>query len=278
MLAEGSTRPRLTLGKVLSLKVPSFPFDDQRAVADYLDVETARIDALIAKKRRMIDLLDEQLSGFIEAELLAMSSRRVTLRRLLREPPQYGAAESGETGESCSWPRYVRITDLNPDGSLREDDIKRLSPSVARSYLLTDGDVLVARSGATVGKTFIYRAAVGRAAFAGYLIRLSFDPAQYSSHLIGHWSQTGDYWRQIRAASLQATIENVSAERYKELQVPYPERGVQDTLVARFDIARCCAARGKGILVRQVNLLTEHRQAVITAAVTGELAIPRVAA
>lgn len=100
------------------------PLATQRAIADFLDAETARIDALIAKKRRLATLSAERERTLIERTLLTEASGSVPLRRLLETPPQYGASESGELGED-GWPRYIRITDLKMDGSVTDTDILR---------------------------------------------------------------------------------------------------------------------------------------------------------
>ncbi len=150
-----------------NLRIPVLPVADQRAIADFLDTEIARIDALVAKKRRVIDVLAEREGAVLERELQRSSGGAVPFRRLLSEPPQYGAVEPGDEGEP-DWPRYVRITDLRPNGTLRDYDIKRLHPSVARPFLLHEGDLLFARSGATSGKAFRYQTSMGEAAFAGY--------------------------------------------------------------------------------------------------------------
>ena len=175
----------------LKLRVP--PLAIQRTIADYLDTETARIDALIEKKRRLWFLLGSSLVARIEALICQPSARLIPLRRLLLELPQYGASETGEDG-LLDWPRYIRITDLDESGGLRDDEVLRLPPTVARPFLLLDGDVLVARSGATVGKAFIYRQAMGPSCFAGYLIRLRFNPALMIPTLVSVWTKTGHYW------------------------------------------------------------------------------------
>ena len=250
----------------------------QRAIADYLDTETARIDALIEKKSRMVELLDDAGLSRIESALYPPKGvPQVPLRRLLAEPPQYGASESGELGEP-DWPRYIRITDLNADGSLRNDDVRRLPLKVARSYLLRDGDLLIARSGATVGKAFIYRSSMGPCCFAGYLIRFRFDPHKLRPELAALWTRTSSYWGQIREASLQATIENVSAERYKDLLVPVLPMTDQVRLIEEVEQRRPVQERMRSRLDRQLRLIAERRQALITAAVTGELDIPGMAA
>jgi type I restriction enzyme S subunit len=253
---------------------PSSP--QQRAIADFLDTETARIDALITKKRRMIDLLLERDDSLIEQELLRAATHELPLRRLLAELPQYGASEAGVDGQA-DWPRYIRITDLTDSGELRTNGILRLPPRVAAPYLLAHGDLLLARSGATVGKSFLYRRSFGSAAFAGYLIRFRPDHRVVSPDLLEVWTRTEHYWSQVRLASLQATIENVSADKYKDFQVPCMALSRQEEIVRRLSDVRARNARARAAVARQLALLQEHRQALITAAVTGELDVPGVA-
>jgi type I restriction enzyme S subunit len=81
----------------------------------------------------------------------------VSVKRLKffkREQLMYGANEAADVGEP-EWPRFIRITDIRDDGSLYNEDRRSLPPVVAAPYLLEDGDLLFARSGATVGKTFL---------------------------------------------------------------------------------------------------------------------------
>jgi type I restriction enzyme S subunit len=260
-----------------NLRVPVLLVAAQRAIADFLDAETARIDALIAKKRRVMDVLAEREGVVLERELQRSSRGAVPFRRLLSEPPQYGAVEPGDEGEP-DWPRYVRITDLRPNGTLRDDDIKRLHPSVARPFLLHEGDLLFARSGATSGKAFRYQTSMGEAAFAGYLIRIRVDRACALPEFIELWTQTTHYWRQISEATVQATIQNVNAERYSELLVPEVPLATQTQLVRVLGQMRRDHRVSVRLLDRQISLLHERRQALITAAVTGQLDIPGLAA
>lgn len=275
-MAVGSTYDAVTGEDVGSLVVPAWPVTRQRAIADYLDTETARIDALIAKKRQIVELIDVAVISRLDEELSAVSNH-LPLRRLLMEPPQYGASEVGAHATE-GWPRYIRITDLKADGTIRSDDMRYLHPITARPYLLRDGDVLIARSGATVGKAFIYRASMGRSTFAGYLIRFRFDRRLMLPELMAMWTRTAGYWDQIRQNLVQATIENVSAERYKDLLVPVPDPDQQEALVADTESRWGRAGDARSHLSRQILLLQERRQALITAAVTGELVIPGVAA
>jgi type I restriction enzyme S subunit len=96
--------------------------------------------------------------------------------------------------------------------------------------------------------------------------------------LVEAWTQTRHYWSQIREAALQATIENVSAERYKELIFPLPPRADQAHLTREIEQLRLRTDRLRAKLIEQVQLLRERREALITAAITGDIDIPGVAA
>lgn len=88
------------------------------------------------------------------------------LKYLVKEPLKYGANEPA-IEENENHPRYIRITDFGNDGSLKNETFKSLPFDVASEYLLEEGDLLFARSGATVGKTFQFRNYSGNACFAG---------------------------------------------------------------------------------------------------------------
>jgi type I restriction enzyme, S subunit len=273
--ATGVTRFGLRSNSIRNLSIPLPPLATQKRIADFLDTETARIDALITKKRRMIELLEEQHHHYA-LSLLTRDSNPTVLRRLLKSPPQYGASLSGSEHEP-GFVRYVRITDIDESGRLQRTNPVFLSALDAQPFLLNDDDILVARSG-TIGKAFHYQSSMGPAGFAGYLIRLEFDSSKILPGLVKCWTSTSHYWTQIRESAVQSTIENVSAERYKELVVPVPPLDTQPSILKDIDDHSTRTNQLTTALTTQLALLAERRQALITAAVTGELAIPEVAA
>jgi len=74
--------------------------------------------------------------------------------------------------------RYIRITDIDDYGHLISEDKASLDETIAQNYLLKDNDILFARTGDTVGKSLLYKSYMGRAAYAGYLIRFTLDEKQ----------------------------------------------------------------------------------------------------
>ena len=96
------------------------------------------------------------------------------LKFLVKERLKYGANEAAELNDR-NLPRYIRITDFDNDGKLRDETFKSLPYEIAKNYLLENGDMLFARSGATVGKTLLFDSYDGIACFAGYLIKATCD-------------------------------------------------------------------------------------------------------
>jgi type I restriction enzyme, S subunit len=191
----------------------------------------------------------------------------IRLKYLSHNPLMYGANEAA-LEDNPEWPRFVRITDINNDGSLRAETFKSLPPNIAQPYLLQDSDVLFARSGATVGKTFIYRPEWGGACFAGYLIRFRGCQDIVSSKFIYYFSLSSLYWRQVESGTIQATIQNFSAEKYAGIVVSVPPLSEQTEIADYLDRE---TARIDALVTEKEHmlaLLEEKRAALISRAVT----------
>ncbi|MTJ11551.1 restriction endonuclease subunit S [Anabaena sp. UHCC 0187] len=185
---------------------------------------------------------------------------------LLSEPFKYGANEAAEIDDP-NLPRYIRITDVKDDGNLRDDTFRSLPEEIAKDYILEESDILLARSGATVGKTFIYRKSWGKAAYAGYLIRARVS-GQNNSDFIYKFLQSKLYWDWVKSIFIQATIQNISAEKYSNLFITIPPLNEQEKIAQFLDY------KTKQIdeLIKKketlIEKLDEKRTALISHAVT----------
>lgn len=190
----------------------------------------------------------------------------VRLKFVSGEPLKYGANAAAEFDDP-DWPRFVRITDIDSNGKLREETFRSLPREIARPYLLQEGDVLLARSGATVGKSFIYEKQWGEACYAGYLIRLRVSK-EFDARYVYWCLQGSRYWSDIESNLIQSTIQNVSAERYASFRVPSPPIEIQRRIARFLDdkMARIDALIAKKHTL--LDRLAERRQALITRAVT----------
>ena len=156
------------------------------------------------------------------------------LKWILSQPLQYGANEVGSVYDELL-PRYIRITDITADGKLKQTGMQSLSEETANGYILDNQDILFARSGATVGKTFFYTSEYGRAAFAGYMIRAKIN-ARIALPKYVYYSTLGsgyDQWKDITLT--QATIQNIGANRYNDFALALPSLNIQSSIVSYLD-------------------------------------------
>ena len=187
------------------------------------------------------------------------------LKRNLRMPLKYGANEPAES-EDKNYPRYIRITDIDSNGNLKDETFKSLEPSKATDYLLVKGDVLFARSGATVGKTYIFKEPY-EACFAGYLIKASCS-LRLSPQFLFYYTNSGMYNNWKNSIFIQSTIQNIGADKYSLLPLPLPPLAEQEAIAAWLDekCGEIDAAIAK--VDREIELIDELKQSEISRVVT----------
>lgn len=269
---------------------------EQRAIADFLDTETVRIDTLIIKKRRVIGLLVER-SLNAQIQLVAghhgnQSPRSSGLAWLGDIPAHWpvkrlkhvARLETGHTPsrsrpelwENCTIP-WVTLNDVGylADNEFIDETVNLISEAglaASSARVLPAGTVVLSRD-ATIGRVGIMP-----------------KPMATSQHFVD-WVCGSDLrprylWLVFRTAmqahfdSLTdgATLRTIGVPDVLEFAVPVPPIDEQDAIVAEAEACREQARATGAALKTQVRLLQEHRQALITAAVTGEMEVPGVAA
>jgi len=254
----------------LSEKVRIPDLAEQREIAASLDRKTAWVDQVVENKERLQELLKEKRTAVISRGIAEGSRERwpVTRLKFVRSGALLYGANEPAVLEDRAAPRYIRITDLNDDGTLHEDTFQSLPEPLAVRYLLQDGDILLARSGATVGKALRYRAEWGRACFAGYLVRLRSDRRKVLPDYLFYYTQSQMFRDQVAVCAVQSTIPNVSAERYGNFSIPLPPLEEQKAIVSFLDGCTHKLDSAVRLVSRQVAKLREYRRALIVSAVT----------
>ncbi len=160
------------------------------------------------------------------------------LGTLLQKKPQYGANEPGKERLSLDEPRYIRITDVDEYGLLR-NEVGVTADVIEDQYLLENNDLLFARSGATVGKAYIHKteSVDYPCFFAGYMIRLVVNSELISPDYLFAFTQLGVYQKWVQAVQRAAGQPNINAEEYKSLPIPLPSKEVQENVVAKINAA-----------------------------------------
>ena len=156
---------------------------------------------------------------------------KTLLKNLLLKNPQYGANEMGVDRKSYDEPRYVRITDINEFGELNFD-IGKTADKIEEKYFLEDGDLLLARSGNTVGKSYLHKDTGYKCFFAGYMIRFKIDNSKVISDYVFIFTQTKIYKNWVAAIQRTTGQPNINAEEYRNLAIPLPSFDIQRKLIA----------------------------------------------
>jgi type I restriction enzyme S subunit len=277
--ANGITRFGLRYDSFGEVLVPLPPIATQRAIADYLDQETARIDALIEKKGKLVSLLQSRVETVVENHIrqlveeygstpLKYAVRRVEVGIVITPSVWYG----DEGGVPA-----LRGLNVQP-GRIDVTDLVYLTEEgheVHRKSVLRQGDVVVVRTGQAGAAAVVPSELDGCNCIDLVIVRPSPElvPQFLEYVLNSDWTQ-----KHVEEYSVGTIQSHFNVGAMKQLPIPLPPLGRQSQEVEKLGTERAAIEELKECLTRQIDLLTEHRQALITAAVTGELEIPGVAA
>lgn len=290
--SKGIMEIRLKISSYDFLSMP-FPFpslEEQNKIVFYLDSAISEIDAAIAQQQKMIDLLNERkqiiindavTKGLVPKAIMKDSGidwigqipenwKIRKLKFLLKANLMYGANESAESDDP-SFPRYIRITDIDEDGYLKPDTFRSLPPLKAEPYLLDKGDLLFARSGATAGKTYLFNEDI-KACFAGYLIKASLKDIMMPEYL-NYYTKSGVYDNWKKSIFIQATIPNIGADKYANLLVTLPSKKEQRDIIKYLDLEVGKVNRVVSECKEKIALLQERKQIIINDVVTGKVKV-----
>ncbi len=281
----GVSYPAISPREIGNLRVDLPPLDDQRIIADYLDIEIAGIYALMAKKRDLARLLRERARSYADARLSGgrvtdlnrrgsaadIGARGPRLRRCL-ESMQYGTGQASKAAGAIA---VYGMGNMDDDGRVGGTPAGYLD-HVEGELLLEPGDLLFNRTNSRekVGKVGLVGELSEPTTFASYLVRLNPAPiatAEYLNYLLN----CGESLGVARAEALPSIGQaNLNPSRYSEMRVVLPPGEEQRRIVKALDREWSLVHRAEAALRNQVARLRERRQALITAAVTGELEIP----
>ena len=186
--------------------------------------------ALVVDKEKISGDGEYNLNGeqYRDIASIATQYEWVNLGDVALGKPQYGSGAKKVPYDGNV--RYVRITDINDQGELKENEI--VSPSIIEpKYFLEEGDLLVARSG-SVGRTYLHSLHEGTYQFAGYLIRFQIDPCQAIPSYVYHMTNSPNWQEWIQANSKTGTLTNINAKQYSSFRLPLPPLEVQQEIAA----------------------------------------------
>ena len=284
-------RLRIPMDKLNNQSIPLPPPNTQKLISQYLDKKTEQIDALIEKTQRKIDLLKEQQTATINHYVTKGLDPTVKMKdsgiEWIGEIPehwqitklkyqsvngvQYGLNIESESYQDAGI-RFMRITDINQDGTIKDEGVYLKSEDIPQEYLLREGDILFSRSGATVGKSCLIPSMNEPMSFAGYLVRFSFQNKD-QSRFIKWVTESQCYWAWINLQIIQSTIQNVNGEKYANFSFSLPPTSEMLAISAVLEQLNERFSRSKSLNNKRIELLKEYRQSLISNVVTGKVRV-----
>jgi type I restriction enzyme, S subunit len=173
------------------------------------------------------------------------------LRECLRSPPDYGINAAAVTHRD-DLPTYIRITDITDDGRFLPQPRVAVDDHRSGNYFLASGDLVFARTGASVGKSFLYNSADGPLVFAGFLIRARPDPDVLDPGYLAQYTHTGSFASWVQSTSVRSGQPGINSREYGSLPVPLPPIEEQRAISSMLsDVDRCIDASDRLIEKRR---------------------------
>lgn len=221
-LQKGTSYPSVRESDILDFEV-SFPEDkvEQQKIVYILDSiqDAIRTQEKIIEKTKELkkSLLNEIFNSKIKSQKSKFKIKRWEKLGNLCEKPEYGY--TANSIKKSLGPKFLRITDIQ-DEKVNWENVPFCECKEVGKYLLNDRDILIARIGATTGKTFLIKNPP-RAIFGSYLIRIKTKPKLFSDFL-NYYFQSSHYWRQINQLKGGKLKGGLNIPILQGLRVPLP--------------------------------------------------------
>ncbi|MGV9763588.1 restriction endonuclease subunit S [Micromonospora tulbaghiae] len=276
-VAAGSTHKTIYMPDIEQLRIPAPPIEEQRRIADFLDAETARIDKLSALQSESATLIHERESALLDGtidELMAHVGA-VPFRRFIAGMDQGASPQCDSIPAGPNEWGVLKVSCLRPGLFLPEENKRlpeNLTPDVQRE--IQNGDLLITRANTPqlVGSTAVVQNVRPKLLLSDKIFRIRLLPSTEPRYIAAVARST-----RVRslcgAASNGASqsMANIRFEEVKEWQIPPIDIREQLRVVAQVNERSEHNRALLAIIDKQAALLAERRQALITAAVTGQI-------
>ncbi|GAB2600742.1 hypothetical protein GCM10027168_37350 [Streptomyces capparidis] len=247
------------------------PLEEQCRIADFLDAETSRIDALNASRSAQLNLLAERERAMLDLSFReARSGARTRLKYLFSVRPRYGVLVPVFTDEGVP---FIRVNDLL-DLEGRADGLRNIPSELSAQYarsVVRPGDLLMSVVG-TLGRAAIAPASLAGANIARAVCSMRFRP-DVEVQLVKAWLDSSSFHKQALVATSTDTAQpTLGMEDLGNFSLTWPSDLQERKHMVREIASIQSSTRAlRKKLERQKSVLAERRQALITAAVTGQI-------
>ena len=177
----------------------------------------------------------------------------------LSRHPEYGI-NAPAVPYTDNLPTYLRITDISEDGNFLKNQKVSVAKKVSYENYLSEGDIVLARTGASVGKSYKYKKIDGELVFAGFLIRIRPDGEKLNSELLFQFLFTEQYRQWVSFSSARSGQPGINSNQYAALPVPLPPM-----MEEQQKIADCLSSLDELITAhtQKLDALKEHKKGLM---------------
>ena len=127
---------------------------------------------------------------------------------------------------------YLRITDINDDGTLNKQGLMSVDDENANNYTLKENDIVFARTGNSTGRSYFYDGSDGELVYAGFLIKFSIDKKKVNPRILKYYTHSKPYFNWVHSFDTGGTRGNINAKTYGAMPITLPSRETQDKIVS----------------------------------------------
>ena len=292
-LAGGTTFLEVTKATLLNVAIPIPPLPEQHRIVAKIEELFTKLDAGINALHKAQAQLTRYRQSVLKAAFegkLTESWRAEHQDKIETTAPRasdlpdgwnwvtvdkiaqrihYGYTESAT--EDATGPKFLRITDIQ-NNSVNWDSVPycRIDEVKQERYLLKENDLVFARTGATVGKSFLIQGSIPDAVFASYLIRIVLEEQIYAKFVYTFF-QSQSYWVQIHQGKLGSGQPNVNAKILSQITLPLPPFPEQQSIVSQVERRLSVADEVEKTVTTELKRAEQLRQSILKKAFSGGL-------
>ena len=218
--------PKLTGGDFKALKIPVPPLPVQEEIVRILDnftELTTELTTELEARKKQYEYYASKLFAETSNELIPMSELATFI---------YGYTDKAQDAGDA---RFIRITDIDDQGHLKENDAKYITMTdEAKKSVLRYGDLVMARTGATYGKTMFFESEYP-SVFASFLIKITPNKEKLINRYYWHFTKTPLYWEQANKLVTTGGQPQFNTPAIKQVKIPIPPIEEQNRIVSILD-------------------------------------------
>ena len=163
-------------------------------------------------------------------------------------------------------PTYLRITDIDENGNFKFENKTSVNNLYSKNFYLEEGDIVFARTGASVGKTYLHKAENGKLVFAGFLIRFRTNPNKLMPYFFRQYVNSNKYWNWVRVFSVRSGQPGINSKEYAILPIPIPPISEQKKISNVFKMIE----KEIAVLQTQLTQFQTQKRGLMQKLLTGE--------